>query len=537
MRNQGICLVLIMFFLSGLTFAEETTAKKCHKIIYAGVEISCFQNGIGPFSVNERIEAIKLRISRLSKSRTFDPDNVVVSSQENSTEISAEDTVLATIRDQDVDTSVATNRQEMAELMASNIRKAIHSDRTLTSPKALLWAAGYTALATIGLILILMLFSRLFPKIYAIIRSNEGRIIRSIKIQSYELLNSARIISFLLWLAQATRVILTVITFYIYIPLVLSFFPLTANWAPKLYGYIVNPLHTIFNVIIAYIPNLFFVIAIALVTRYLMKLVRFFFQEIELGSLEIQGFFKEWAEPTYKLIRVLIIAFAFIMAFPYLPGSDSPAFQGVSVFLGILLSLGSSSAVANIVAGVVITYMRPFKLGDRVKIADTMGDVIEKTLLVTRIRSIKNVDVTIPNSMVLGSHIINYSSMAQSEGLVLNTTITIGYDAPWRKIHELLKEAAKRTELISNEREAFVLQTALNDFYVSYELNAYTCHPNKMALIYSQLHQNIQDCFNEAGVEIMSPHYSTLRDGNETTTPENYRSPDYEASKFRVTQL
>jgi small-conductance mechanosensitive channel len=273
---------------------------------------------------------------------------------------------------------------------------------------------------------------------------------------------------------------------------------------------------------VAYIPNVFFIVAICVITRYLLKVVRFFFSEIERGNLKFEGFFKEWADPTYKLIRLVIIAFGFVMAFPYLPGSHSPAFQGVSVFLGLLLSLGSSSSIANIVAGVVLTYMRPFKIGDRVKIADTMGDVLEKTLLVTRIRSIKHVEITIPNSMVLGSHIVNYSSAAHSEGLVLNTTITIGYDAPWRKVHELLLEAAKRTTKIDHDQRAFVLQTALNDFYVSYELNAVTRLPNSMASIYSDLHQNIQDCFNEAGLEIMSPHYGALRDGNTIAIPPEY---------------
>lgn len=178
--------------------------------------------------------------------------------------------------------------------------------------------------------------------------------------------------------------------------------------------------------------------------------------------------------------------------------------------------------------------MRPFKNGDRVKISDTVGDVLERTLLVTRIRSIKNVDITIPNSMILGSHIINYSATAEREGLVLNTTVTIGYDVPWRKVHELLKDAAARTDEVLKEKKPFVLQTALNDFYVAYELNAYTSSPNHMATIYSQLHQNIQDCFNEAGVEIMSPHYSALRDGNEIAIPAENRAKDYLPSGFRV---
>jgi len=207
------------------------------------------------------------------------------------------------------------------------------------------------------------------------------------------------------------------------------------------------------------------------------------------------------------------------MTFPYLPGSESPAFRGVSIFLGVLFSLGSTAAVANVVAGVILTYMRAFRIGDRVKISDTIGDVIEKTLLVTRVRTIKNEDITVPNAMVLGSHIINYSSSAKDRGLILHTTVTIGYDAPWRKVHELLIAAAHSTEHILKEPSPFILQTALDDFYVSYELNAYTNRPEIMAGIYSSLHQNIQDRFNESGVEIMSPHYAAFRDGNQTTVP------------------
>ena len=190
--------------------------------------------------------------------------------------------------------------------------------------------------------------------------------------------------------------------------------------------------------------------------------------------------------------------------------------------------------MGNIIGGIVITYMRPFIIGDRVKIADTIGDITEKTLLVTRIRTIKNVDITIPNAMVLGSHIINYSTSAKNKGLILHTTVTIGYDAPWRKVHELLKAAAAATENVLTEPAPFILQTALDDFYVHYELNAYTDKPNIMANIYSNLHQNIQDKFNEGGVEIMSSHYSTIRDGNQVTIPKDYLPKEYKVPAFRL---
>jgi small-conductance mechanosensitive channel len=230
----------------------------------------------------------------------------------------------------------------------------------------------------------------------------------------------------------------------------------------------------------------------------------------------------------------MILAITAIAVFPYLPGAKSPAFKGISIFLGVLLSLGSTSAVANIVAGVILTYMRAFRLGDRVQIADTVGDVIEVSLLVTRIRTIKNVEITIANSMVLSSHIINFSGSVQKEKLILHTTVTIGYDAPWRKIHELLLAAAAETENVLKDPAPFVLQTALDDFYVHYQINAYTDMPARMAQTYSQLHEKIQDKFYEAGVEIMSPHFSTIRDGNRVAIPADYLPKDYVAPVFRV---
>jgi small-conductance mechanosensitive channel len=202
-----------------------------------------------------------------------------------------------------------------------------------------------------------------------------------------------------------------------------------------------------------------------------------------------------------------------VVIFPYLPGSSSPAFQGVSVFLGILLSLGSSSATSNLVAGLVITYMRPFKVGDRVKIGEVTGDVIEKTMLVTRIKTIKNEDVTVPNSMVLSSSTVNYSARTKTNepGLILHYTVTIGYDVPWKKVYSLLTNAALATVHIEKEPTPFVLQTALDDFSICYQINAYTLQANLQASIYSNLLENIQDVFNEAGIEILSPHYNVIR--------------------------
>jgi small-conductance mechanosensitive channel len=283
-----------------------------------------------------------------------------------------------------------------------------------------------------------------------------------------------------------------------------------------------------------YLPNLVVVAAIMLTTYCVLRLIRLIFDEIRKGELKIRGFFPDWAEPTEKLIRILAIIMALIVVFPYLPGAKSPAFQGISIFLGVLLSLGSSSAVANAVAGVILTYMRSFLVGDWVQIGDTTGKVIEKTLLVTRILTPKAEIMTIPNSTVMSGAVKNYSVEARKSGVILHTAVTIGYDAPWRTVHELLINAALATPYVLQHPIPFVLQESLDDFYVCYELNAYTDAPMHMLTIYSELHKHIQDKFNEAGLEICSPHFSSLRDGNVIAIPQQYIDAGYKARGFHI---
>ena len=268
--------------------------------------------------------------------------------------------------------------------------------------------------------------------------------------------------------------------------------------------------------------------------KYVIRFVKYIFHEIEFEKLKINGFHSDWAMPTYSIIRFLLYAFMFVLIFPYLPGSDSNIFKGVSVFIGVLFSLGSSTAIANMVAGLVITYMRPFKLGDRIKIGEVVGDVVEKTLLVTRIKTVKNEIITIPNSSVLSGNTTNYSSETTNTGLIVHTTVTIGYDVPWKDMHQALIDAALKTDMILETPKPFVLQTSLEDFYVSYQVNAYTREAGKQAIIYSNLHQNIQDVCNERGIEILSPHYRAARDGNKSTIPSDYLPKDYKVPNFNV---
>ncbi len=268
---------------------------------------------------------------------------------------------------------------------------------------------------------------------------------------------------------------------------------------------------------------------------YLIRFCRLFFSAIDSGTLRIPGFYEEWSEPTYKLTIILIVAIAAVLAFPYIPGFDSPSFRGLSLLFGALITLGGASAVANVIGGYIIIYTRGFQIGDRVKLGEYIGVVLEKTVLSTRIRTPNNEIITIPNSTMLTSSIVNYTATLRDvkEPLILNTTITLGYDVPWRKVHQTLIDAARATSDIVDEPAPFVLQTSLDDFYVSYELRAYTNNTTQIKRVYSELHQSIQDKCNEVDIEIMSPHYSAMRDGHQSTIPENYLPGNYVPPAFR----
>tara|TARA_B100001939_G_scaffold348238_1_gene374718 strand:+ start:5271 stop:7205 length:1935 start_codon:yes stop_codon:yes gene_type:complete len=365
----------------------------------------------------------------------------------------------------------------------------------------------------------------------------QNRFIPNLEFQNTVLLSRDRILGALQIAIQALKILVLIVVSYFYLASVFGLFEATENWASLLLGYAKKPLVAAGTAVIQYLPNLFFILVVIVVTRYAVKIAGFLFREVERETIQINGFYPDWARPTHKILTVILIAFAAIIAFPYLPGANSDAFKGISIFLGFMLSLGSSAIIANIMAGVVITYMRPFRVGDRVKIGETEGDIIEKTLLVTRIRTVKNVEITIPNGAVLASHIINYSTTVarkETDGLILHSNVTIGYDVPYQKVQEMLIQAASAVPEVKESPAPFVLQTSLDDYYITYQINCYTDHPDKMARIYSSLHQRILDAFNAAGVEIMSPHYYALRDGNEITLPPDQLPPGYKTPHFRI---
>ena len=493
---------------------------------------------VGSFSAEERAQAVTNRIETIAKDLTVPVSSFKIFDQPSTTNILSGDQVIFTITGGDAKAAGKT-KQEVANESVKKIGSGITQYRQERSFKNILFGVLYTVLSTIALFIIFKILNKILDKIFNVVTNWQGRSIPNVRIQNFELLPAARITYILDNIIKVIRILLVLGIFNIYIPLVLSFFPWTKQISTNLLNYLFLGVENSIQGLVTYLPKLFALAIIIVCAYYIIKFIQPIFRELGNGNLTLPGFYPEWAEPTFKLALFFIIALALIVALPFLPGFGSPAFQGISVFLGVLVSLGSSAAVANIVAGVILIYTRAFKVGDRININDATGDIVEKSLFVTRIRTIKNVVITIPNGKVLTSPILNYSALAEDPNhyLILHTTVTLGYDLPWRKVHQVLINAALATPHILAEPVPFILQTSLDDFYVSYELNAYTNQPTLMARIYSELHQNIQDKCNEADIEILSPHYSAIRDGNQITIPENYLPKDYKAPGFRVSPL
>jgi len=361
--------------------------------------------------------------------------------------------------------------------------------------------------------LIWMAFDHLSVKVAKI----AARRIKPLKVKNLTLFSTRQIVHAIIVFLKVCKYFVTFIQLYLTLPIVFSLFPATESLASKLFGYILNPLRDIITAVIDYIPNLITIIIIVFIIRYVLRVLKFFTTKIATGKLELSGIHPDLVEPTFNILRVLLWAFAFAMIYPYLPGSSSQIFQGVSVFVGIIFSFGSTGAIGNLVAGLVITYMRSFKIGDRIRIKDVTGFVVEKTLMAVRLRTHKNEYVIFPNMTVLSSEIINYhsSSVDDPDGLILNTEITFGYATPWQTVHEILINAALATQYILKTPAPFVLQTGMDDFYARYQINCYTKEIDKVPAIYANLYENIQNGFHAAGIDMTCAHHQIVTPKND----------------------
>lgn len=472
----------------------------------------------GGHTPQQRAENVANDITALGKRFNLKPDSLYIESSDIVTDVMYDNKVIVSFTDQDGLWEGCTRDQLAADkrlviLEKLKVMKEEHGFLQLCKRVA------YFVLVLVGQFLLFWGTNWLFRRVKVRIVKLRNTRLKPFSIQDYELLDTHKQVKLLIFLASLVRYAFMLLQLLLSVPLLFSIFPQTKNLAFQLFSYIWNPVKSILVGIVSYIPNLFTIFVICLAIRYLVRLFRYLAGEVQSERLKLRGFYPDWAIPTYHIIRFLLYAFMIAMIYPYLPGSNSGVFQGISVFVGLIVSLGSSTVIGNIIAGLVITYMRPFKIGDRIKLNDTTGNVIEKTPLVTRIRTPKNEVVTIPNSFVMSSHTVNFSQSAREYGLIIHSEVSIGYDVPWRKVNKLLIEAALNTPGVVDDPRPFILSTSLNDWYPVYQVNAYIKDADKLAQIYSDLHQSIQDRFNEEGIEIMSPHYMAMRDGNASTLP------------------
>ncbi|TDW52394.1 mechanosensitive ion channel-like protein [Flavobacterium sp. 270] len=536
-------LAFFIVLFSSATFAQQNKSQdtvKTEKLVkLKGYPVNPFKdtlfyvyNKVGSFAAENRANTITEKIRKLYEDSFFEKDSIrIVPSEITQDIVYKDDFVIMSILD--IDGKVENHSAVfIAKRNLALIKKAIiyQNENHSQLPKRL----GYTALLIFIIGFVLFLAGKIFSKIKVYILKNSDKYFKGFNYNTINILSPQKQQFVVMRFYGFIKIVTFILIVYFSLPILFSIFPATEDYTTTLLRWVLTPAKVAFMGFVGFLPSLFAIIVIIIIFKYTLKIIKFFFDEIKQENIKIDGFYSDWAMPTFNIVRFLMFAFMLVIIFPYLPGSDSTIFKGVSVFVGILFSLGSSNAIANMVAGLVITYMRPFKIGDFIKIGDVSGEVIEKTALVTRIRTPKFEDITIPNATVLSSTSTNFSANTKeaTNGLLIHTTVTIGYDVPWKDIHKALIAAALKTEMTEQTPPPFVLQTSLDDFYVSYQINVYTKEPTKQPRIYSSLHQNIQDSFNEAGIEIMSPHYGALRDGNKTTIPENYLDNNYETPPF-----
>ena len=503
-----------------------------------GETLFSFSSVIEGIPAKNRADETSKTIEKAAKNFAIELDSIQILELEGLRLVSERgNTIFAVLQ---ADARVANRPlDELANNYLATTKDAIARYRVKYSRQRLLLRICLVIAETIILILAIVLLRKLLNKIIRRIKASKSNLFRPIIIQNWQVLSVGQQANLVSSLAGFVYWLLVAAIFLVYLSLVTFHLPQTQTWREAVFQSLIEFLDNLGRSAIAYLPNLFTIILTVIIAYYLIRLCRFFFGAIKSGYLSIPGFYPEWARPTQRLLTILIIALTIATIFPLLPGAKSPAFRGISIFAGALFTLGGASTIANLVGGFITIYTRAFQIGDRVQVGDVIGIILEKTILSTRIRTAKNEIVTIPNANLITTNIKNFTTAQRdiNQPVILNTVVTLGYDVPWREVHQILIEAALSSPSILQDPVPFVLQTSLGDFSVSYELNAYTVESSMMPKIHSELHQNIQDKYNEAGIEILSPQYSAVRDGNQNTMPEKYLPENYQAPGFKLNPL
>lgn len=482
--------------------------------------------GVEIYTASRRAGEIADRIRSLARDPAMSTNDIRVVAEGPDRDIVAGGVRIVRVLDQDAELT-GLDPDLSAQVFHTRILESIERYREERRPSVIVARVLRALLATVIFVVVLTILGRIHRRVSAFIQSRVvTKIEKGVQIQSFEVVRRRHIWAVYRGMMDVLRLVVIAIAVYLYLQRVLTMFPWTRRAGLALLDMLVSPLRVIGASLVGYLPNLIFLIILFLFVRYLLRVVRLLFLNVERGAVRWVSFDPEWAMPTYRLVRVAIVIFSLVAAYPYIPGSDSSAFKGISVFMGVVLSLGSSSLVGNLIAGYTMTYRKAFKVGDRIRVGEHLGDVEDIRMLVTRLRSLKNEEIIIPNSEILAKDVINYSNLAETGGVIVHTTVGIGYETPWRQVEAMLREAAANTGGVKPEPPPFVLQKALGDFAVTYEINVYCDDPKKMNAVATGLHRNIQDVFNTHGVQIMTPNYESDPAEPKLVPPEKwYEAP------------
>jgi small-conductance mechanosensitive channel len=534
MRITGIGTVLLAAFVSVLPFAcgwaQDAPPAAPHEgeIPTAQVRFddrTLFKvRGVSSLPAAERAAAIAARITAVARDPALSPDAIVVAPVAVGVEIRAGDATLVSLVP--ADASLESVRLDvLAEAHRQRIRQAITQYRAEREPARLLRGIAFGLLATGVFAALVLVVAWLFRKAVAVLERRVRAHVEALPRGAFHFVQGKQLWEAMTSTVRGARWILILVLLYLWLQFVLSQFPWTRSLSEKLLTLLIDPLARMAEGLVDFVPNLLFLIVLALVTRYSLRLIKVYFSALEHGRATLANFEPEWALPAYKIVRTLAVALAVVMAYPYLPGTGTDALKGISVFAGLMLSLGASGAVSNVIAGYLNTFGRVFRVGDLIQVGEVRGEVTQVRLLTTRVRTWKNEEVTIPNATLITTHVVNYSALAQSQGLILHTEVGIGYEVPWRQVHAMLEEAARRTPDILREPPPFILQKRLADFAVVYELNVFSGTAKALARTYTRLHQNVLDVFNEHGVQIMTPAYEGDPDTPKVVPQDKWYAP------------
>ena len=474
----------------------------------------------GPYDIDTRVKYVEEKLKELYNDPYFVADSIKIKPAGDYLSVMYNDKTITGVSIVDA-LWENSSQTELAQRYANIIKNTIVKYKEQNSLKSVLIRLAELLLVLFIAFILVWAINRLFDFLKKITLNSEHRFLTSIRIRNYDFIKKPGIVKALVKILAILRIVFLLFLLITIIPLIFDIFPSTQYLSKIIVQWISEPIKNVGIAIIGYLPHLFYMVIIAVITRYVLKILRFFALEIERGILKIKGFHPEWAHTTYVLARMMLWVLALVIMFPHLPGSDSDAFKGISVFLGVLISLGSSSAISNAIAGIVISYMRPFQVGDWIKSGEIIGAVIEKNALVTRLKTINNEDITIPNSAILSGATMNFTSIGKEIGLALNVQVKVRYDYSDNLVEELLIEAALKTNGISPKPHPYIFQISLSELNAVYELNAYTFHPENMYFIKSDLTKNIQSTFRQANIEIFSTQYVEIRTPFSNTKKQN----------------